>query len=397
MKFLKYIMLLFFITSPIVVAAPSDIVTTTPPLLAASGGIPSIVPASPDFPVKGFILIDAYSGQVLAEKNADVHLPPASLTKIMTLYLTAQALKEGKIHFDDQVRISENAWRKDGSRMFIKVGSTVPVKELIDGIVVASGNDATVALAEYLAGSEDTFANLMNQTAAVLGMKNTHYVDSNGLPEPNHYSTPRDIATLAKEWILSFPEYYPWFKQQWIEYNGIKQPNRNRLLWHDSSVDGMKTGHTDDAGYCLVASAVRNNMRLIAVIMGAASEKARLDDAESLLNYGFRFFETHKLYNAETALVKPRVWFSKTKTIGLGVARDFYVTVPVGQYKNLKVNLNLHKDLKAPIVKGQECGKLNVILNNKILTSAPLVALQDNKRAGVFARSWDHIARLFAR
>ena len=396
MKFLKYILLLLFVTSS-VIASSSDIVKTTTPPLLTSSGIPNIVPTPPDFPVKGFILIDANSGNVLAEKNADTHLPPASLTKIMTLYLTAQALKDGKIHFDDQVRISENAWHKGGSRMFIKVGSTVPVKELIDGIVIASGNDATVAMAEYLAGTEDTFANLMNQTAASLGMRDTHYVDSNGLPEPNHYSTSRDIATLAKEWILTFPEYYPWFKQQWIEYNGIKQPNRNRLLWHDSSVDGMKTGHTDDAGYCLVASALRNNMRLIAVIMGATSEKLRLDDAEGLLNYGFRFFESHKLYNAGVTLVKPRMWYGKENAIALGVKRDFYVTVPVGQYKNLKAKLDINQDLQAPIVKEQECGKLNITLDGKIISSAPLVALQDNPRAGVFSRSWDRLVRLFNR
>lgn len=397
MRIIKTLFLLLYLTNSVWVLA-SDVVITAPlTMTTGAANVPSIIPAPPDFPIKGFILIDAASGYMIAEKNADAHLPPASLTKIMTLYLTAQALKAGRIHFDDQVRISENAWRKDGSRMFIKVGSTVPLKELIDGIVIASGNDATVAVAEYLAGTEDTFVNLMNQTAVTLGMKDTHYMDSNGLPELNHYSSPRDIAILAKMWIDNFPEYYPWFKQQWISYNGIKQPNRNRLLWHDSSVDGMKTGHTDDAGYCLVASAVRNNMRLIAVIMGAASEKARLDDAEALLNYGFRFYESHKLYNAATTLVRPRIWFGKENTIALGVKRDFYVTVPVGQYKNLKANLALNPDLQAPIVKGQECGKLNITLDGKVLSSAPLVALQDNLRAGIFSTTWDRMLRLFDR
>jgi len=394
---MKYIFSFIFLLVTTIAFAVSDIAVTQPPGALGIANVPSIVPLPPSYPIAGYILIDAYSGNVLVEKNADAHLPPASLTKIMTLYLIADALKSGKIHFIDQVTISENAWRKGGSRMFIKVGSMVPIQALVAGIVTASGNDATVAMAEYLAGSEEVFVNLMNQTAATLGMKDTHYVDSNGLPEPTHYSSARDIANLARAWIFNFPEYYPWFKEKWFEYNGIKQPNRNRLLWHDASVDGMKTGHTDEAGYCLVASAVRNNMRLIAVVMGAASDKARTIDAEGLLNYGFRFFETHKLYDAHRTLITPRVWFGQNKYLALGLKDDFYVTTPIGQYKNLKVTAQVDHDLRAPIKEGAKCGELNVILNGKLLAAEPLIALHDDLRSGFFGVTWDRVLRIFGK
>lgn len=355
------------------------------------------MPQAPDFAVKAYILIDANSGYVIAEKNADVRLPPASLTKLMTLYLAANALKAGQIHFQDQATISENAWRKGGSRMFIRVGSQVAVKDLIDGIVTASGNDATVALAEYLAGTEENFVVQMNQVAAKMGMTTTHFVDSNGLPEPTHYSSARDLSVLARSWISDFPEYYPWFKEKWFVFNGIKQPNRNRLLWRDPTVDGMKTGHTDEALYCLIASAVRNNMRLIAVIMGAPSDEARTNYAEALLNYGYRYYESHKLFAAHMPLpIAPaKVWFAKEGKMQLGLNNDLYATVPIGEYQNLKANAVVNENLRAPIMKGQVCGTINVMLKDKVVVSASLVALQDNPRANFLFVFFDYIAYLF--
>jgi len=356
----------------------------------------TIAPSPPDMDVKGYILIDSNSGYVLASKNPDMHLPPASITKLMSLYLVADSLRTDKLHMNDLVTISANAWRMSGSKMFIKVGSQVPVQELINGIVIASGNDATVAMAEHLAGSEETFVSLMNQTAALLGMKDTHYSDSNGLPAEGHYSSARDIATLAHYWITNFPEYYTWFKQQWIVYNGIKQPNRNRLLWRDPSVDGMKTGHTDEAGYCLVSSAVRNGMRIISVVLGAPSENARNTYSEALLNYGFRFYESHLLYHAGTLLTKARVWMGKGSNLDLGIARDLYVTVPTGQYDKLRANVSINKFLEAPIRKGQVCGSVNILLNDSVIMTQQLVALKDVDKAGVFGRMFDRMALMFS-
>jgi D-alanyl-D-alanine carboxypeptidase (penicillin-binding protein 5/6) len=358
------------------------------------------IPAPPDFDAKAYILIDANSGHVLAEKNADQRLAPASLTKLMTLYLIAQALNTGQAHLSDMVNVSQEAWRAGfgGSRMFIKHGTSVSLQDLISGIATASGNDATVAIAEYLAGYEQGFVNLMNQTAKKIGMANTNFTDSNGLPNNSHYSTARDLSILSKAWIANFPEYYPWFKERWMSYNGIKQPNRNRLLWRDSSVDGLKTGHTNEAGYCLAASAVRNGgMRLISVILGAKSDEARSKYSEALLNYGFRFFETRKLFAANIKLVAPRVWLGKEKTASLGLKNDFYITLPVGQYSGLKAKAAVGSNLKAPIVNGLVYGALNVTLDGKTISSQPLVALQNNQRANFIFAIYDYVLMLFQR
>lgn len=356
---------------------------------------PSIVPLPPNVDAKAYIVVDANSGYVIAQKNADEKLPPASLTKVMTLYIVADYLKADRIHLTDNVRVSENAWRVGGSRMFIRVGTFVPLDLLIQGIAVASGNDATVAMAEYIAGTEDTFANLMNQTAAKLGMSSTHYTDSNGLPSPDHYTSAADLSKLARAWINDFPQYYSWFSQKWIVYNNIKQPNRNRLLWQDPSVDGFKTGHTDDAGYCLIASSQRNGMRLISILLGSSSDKGRTAASQALLNYGFRFFETHKVYDANAPLSTARVWFGKSKTTSFGVMKAFYVTVPNGQYKNVKINITQDNNLRAPIVKGQGYGKISVMLNDKEVANQPLVALEANKECGFFGRFIDHIHLFF--
>ncbi|MEI8054968.1 MAG: D-alanyl-D-alanine carboxypeptidase family protein [bacterium] len=363
-------------------------------LLCFGQGAFALIPAPPNFDAKAYILIDANSGYTVAEKNADQHLAPASLTKVMTLYLIAQALKTGQTHLTDMVNVSEEAWRAGfgGSRMFIKAGTAVSVQDLISGIATASGNDATVAIAEHLAGSEQSFVSLMNQTALKLSMDNTNFTDSNGLPSNSHYSTARDLSALSKAWIANFPEYYPWFKERWMTYNGIKQPNRNRLLWRDSSVDGLKTGHTNDAGYCLVVSAVRSGgMRLISVILGAKSDEARTKYSEALLNYGFRFFETRKLFTANTKLVASRVWLGKEKTAGFGLKNDFYITLPASQHSNLKAKADMGNNLKAPIIKGLTYGTLNIMLDGKTIASQPLVALQNNQRANFIFAIYDYI------
>lgn len=345
---------------------------------------------------KGYLLIDADSGHVIAQQNADTRMAPASLTKLMTMYVTSAALKEGRIHLTDNVPVSETAWHTGGSRMFIKVGTQVPVQDLINGIVVASGNDACVAMSEFIAGSESSFVDLMNKVAAQLGMKNTHYADATGLPDPTNYTTPYDLSILTRAIIYHYPDDYKWYSQKWMTYNNIKQPNRNLLLFRDATVDGLKTGHTDDAGYCLVASSKRNDMRLIAIIMGSESTKQRATDAEALLTYGFRFFETHKLYEANTPLSTQRVWFGKEKQTAFGVAQNMYVTIPAGHYEKLKANLALPPKVTAPLVKGKDYGRVEVSLNNQVVATQPLVALSDNPLGSVFSRLWDHVVSWFS-
>lgn len=349
----------------------------------------------PDVSAKAYILMDYNSGQIISNKNGDDKLPPASLTKMMTMYIVSSAIKSGQLSLDTKVRITEKAWRTGGSRMFVKVNTNVPAKELLQGIIVASGNDACVALAQHIAGSEEGFAELMNQTAKKLGMNNTHFVTSTGLPDENHYSTAKDIAILAHALIRDYPEYYQWYKQKWFTFNDIKQPNRNRLLWRDESVDGIKTGHTDEAGFCLASSAVRNNVRLIAVVIGSKDDNSRATDSESLLNFGFRFYESHKLFSAKTALIKPRVWQGSEKTAELGLASDFYISIPYGQYANLKASITTDKNLKAPIVSGEKYGTVEIKFNDKVIAQRPVVALEANPKGGVWARSRDSVILFF--
>ena len=356
---------------------------------------PTLVPPPPKIDATGYVLMDANTGAIIAESNMDEHMQPASLTKLMTLYLAFQALKSNQIHLDDPVLVSQKAWEMGGSKMFIKVGNHVSVADLIQGIVVASGNDACVAIAEYIAGNEDTFAALMDQTANRLGMNNTHYIDSTGLPSPEHYSTPHDMALLTRAIINDFPEYYHFFSQKWMTFNNIKQPNRNRLLWRDDSVDGLKTGHTKDAGYCLITSAHRSDMRLITVVMGTPSDSDRASDAEALLNYGFRFYKTYKLFDANTPITKPRVWLGEHKHIKCGLKNPLYVTIPIGEYKNLKASMAISQHLKAPITKDQEYGAIEITLSGKPIASAPLLALESDKKGGMWSRMTDHISLLF--
>jgi D-alanyl-D-alanine carboxypeptidase (penicillin-binding protein 5/6) len=368
------------------IPVPDATITTATP-----HATPIMTPGSPHLDAQGYIIMDANSGKILAEKNADIRVPPASLTKLMTMYVVSNALKTGSIHLDDKVRISTKAWRTGGSRMFLKVNDEVNVRDLLQGIVVASGNDASVAMAEYIGGTEDAFASMMNSQAAALGMKNTHFVDSNGLPNPDHYSSPRDLALLAQAIIKNFPEDYRLYSEKWIAYNNIRQPNRNRLLWRYQYADGLKTGHTDSAGYCLVASAVKDGTRLISVIMGAPSDTARTEDSIRLLTYGFRFYETHKLYSASAPLIQGRVWKGQTNQVALVLGQDFYVTMPAGQYKRIQANLVLNNPIKAPVIKGQTYGTLNIMLNNEIIASQPLIALANDPKGGIWRSMADSV------
>jgi D-alanyl-D-alanine carboxypeptidase (penicillin-binding protein 5/6) len=353
---------------------------------------PLIVPAPPNINSTGYVLMDANSGKILAQKNMNKELQPASTTKLMTLYIAEQTLAQGQIQLTDKVRVSKTAWSRGGSRMFLKLGDLVSVQKLIEGIIVASGNDACTALAEYIAGNEKSFANLMNQTAARLGMKNTHYDDSTGLPRPDHYSTPYDLALLARHVINDYPQYYYFYKQKWIKYNGIRQPNRNRLLWREPGVDGLKTGHTKAAGYCLITSGVQHGMRLISVVMGTPSDAARANDSQALLNWGFRFYKTYKLYGANQSITTPRVYLGTNKQVAMGLQQDLYVTIPAGEYNLLKANMEITPKLKAPITKGQPYGTINVTLAGKAVASASLVALQDDPVGGAWTRMTDHVS-----
>lgn len=360
---------------------------TKAPLSAAN--MISIIPSAPTLSARGYVLMDADTGKILAQNNMNERMAPASLTKLMTLFLTFQALENGQIKLDDKIRIDPQAWRMGGSRMFIKAGTDVTVEQLIQGVIVASGNDACVALAQYITGTEQTFVQLMNETALRLGMKDTHYMDATGLPDPKQYSSPHDMAVLTRALINSFPGYYHYFSQKWISFNNIKQPNRNRLLWRDPTVDGLKTGFTDAAGYCLVASAKRDGMRLIAVVMGEPSESARANNALGLLNYGFRFYKTYKLFDANQPITKRRVIQGQEKYAMLGITQPLFITIPPAQYKSLKATVNLQGQLSAPIKMGQTYGEVKIMMNDQVVASAPLVSLQNVSKGGFFSRLID--------
>ena len=354
----------------------------------------TMVPAAPQLAAKAWILMDANSGAVLTESNSDQRLPPASLTKLMTAYIATLEINRGRIKESDMVTVSEHAWRTGGSRMFIKVGTQVSVGDLLHGIIIQSGNDASVALAEHIAGSEDAFADMMNTTAQKLGMQNTHFMDATGLPDPNHYSSAHDMAILARAIINADAQHYAIYSQKQFFWNNIKQPNRNLLLWRDKTVDGLKTGHTDEAGYCLVASAVRDGMRLVAVVFGTNSEQARAAETQKLLTYGFRFFETQSFYKKGTELAKAPVWKGDTREVQAGLANDLTMTLPRGQAKKLHAEMVLNPQLIAPIAQGQVIGKVEVKLDDKVVHTADLVALQPVEEGGLFRRLWDSI-RLF--
>jgi D-alanyl-D-alanine carboxypeptidase (penicillin-binding protein 5/6) len=364
-------------------------------LFVSSANAEVPIPAPPKVAAKNFILVDANSSRVLAEKEADVKVEPASITKLMTSYVIYHELEAGRLSMDDMVTISEKAWRMGGSRMYVEVDKQVSVHDLMKGLIIQSGNDATVALAEHVAGTERAFVDLMNQYAAKLGMINTHFLNSTGWPEEGHLTTARDISKLAVAVIREFPEHYAWYKEKVFTYNNIKQYNRNKLLWSDDSVDGVKTGHTESAGYCLVASAVRSDMRLVSVVLGTESEKARASVSQSLLNYGFRFFETHKLYTAGEVLNRSRVWKGDSEKVSLGLLDDLYITIPRGSYGQLEAVMDVDANIEAPLDKGSQHGAVRVNLAEKEMLQTPLVALESVGEGSMFQRAKDHILQLF--
>ncbi|AQU82690.1 MULTISPECIES: D-alanyl-D-alanine carboxypeptidase family protein [unclassified Halomonas] len=356
----------------------------------------TIIPSAPQLAASSWILMDAHSGRILAEHNADERLPPASLTKLMTAYLVERELDRGTINLTDMVNISERAWRTGGSKMFIEVGDRVAIDDLLHGIIIVSGNDASVAMAEHLAGGEAPFADLMNQHASRLGMHNTNFQNATGLPGDNHYSSAHDMALLSQYIINDYPEHYAIYSQRTFSYGGIDQANRNRLLWRDPTVDGLKTGWTTEAGYGLVASAKRDDMRLISVVMGTSSEEARAQETQKLLSYGFRFFETMKLYERGAVLATPRVWGGETNELRVGVDSEVFMTLPRNRNEELRARLNLDADLQAPIAVGDSVGKLEVYLGEEMVGERQLVALESVEEGGLFKRFFDQVRRFFS-
>ena len=353
------------------------------------------VPPPPTLAAKSYLLMDFNSGRILASKDVDQRIEPASITKIMTAYVVYKEIENGHLQLHDPVTISKKAWQMGGSKMFIDVGKQVTVDDLLKGLVIQSGNDAAVALAEHVGGSEDVFASLMNQYASKLGMKNTHYVNSTGWPDVKHYSTAHDIAIIARATIAEFPEHYKLYAVHEFTWNNITQPNRNLLLYRDSTVDGIKTGHTETAGYCLVSSSLRDNMRLISVVLGTKSDVARADISQALLGYGYRFYESDQLYAATDELKQVRVWKGEIENVGLGLSADLHVTVPRGQSQKLKTVMEILPDVEAPVKKGQQLGTLRIMLDGKELLTRPLVALRAVAEGSLWQRARDYLIRFF--
>ena len=365
-------------------------------LTAAVQAAAPIIPPPPQVAASSYLLMDADTGRILVEENANEPLPPASLTKIMTSYLAAVELEAGRVRHADQVPISVKAWRAPGSRMFVREGTEVSFEDLLRGMIIQSGNDASIALAEHIAGSEDAFASMMNQQAAELGMVNSNFLNATGLPAEGHLTSAWDLAQLAVALINRFPEHYGYYSERSFTFNDIEQPNRNRLLWRDKTVDGMKTGHTEAAGYCLVASSLRDGMRLISVVMGTASENARMQESQKLLSYGFRYFETQMLYDAGVPLKTARIYYGATEELELGLTEPVNVTIPRGSYDDLSAELVIPNTLEAPVPEGAELGELVLTLGDEEVHRAPLVALGAIEEAGVFSRLADWVSLFFA-
>ena len=358
--------------------------------LAFCGLAQAAAPQAPSIVGRSWMVVDLSSNQVLAAEKPDERVEPASLTKIMTAYLVFQALRDRKLSAGQQVTVSERAWRAPGSRMFIRVGTQVSVDELLRGMVVQSGNDATIALAEAVAGQEDVFVQMMNREAARLGMKNTSFRNSSGLPDPQHYSTASDLYLLAAAMIRDFPEHYAqYYPQKEFRYNNISQPNRNRLLWLDPTVDGVKTGHTEAAGYCLVASSKSGERRMLSVLLGSTSEATRAQESQKLLNWGFQFFDSVKLHGANVPVRELEVWKGATKAVKAGFRSDLVITIPKGEMDKLKSELLSQQPLVAPVAAGQRVGTLRVTHDGKPLGEFPVIALEPVAGAGFFGRAWD--------
>ena len=366
----------------------------------ALNAAPIIIPAAPQLAAKSYLLVDADTGKVLVEHNSEQQLPPASLTKMMTSYIVSEEIAAGRLQEDDLVTISEDAWRRGGSAsgsstMFLEPKTKVKVIDLMRGVIIQSGNDASIALAQHIAGSEELFADIMNQQAALLGMTHTHFVNATGWPAEGHVTTAQDLAILARAVIYDHPQHYQLYSEKYFSYNGFNQGNRNRLLFSDPSVDGIKTGHTEEAKYCLVSSALRDDMRLIAVVIGTSSEDARERESQKLLAYGFRYYQTYKLYTPEDSISSVRVWGGLENELGLGVADDVHLTIPRGAQDNIQAHMNIDEVIKAPIKAGQELGNIVVELDGEQLLDIPLVAKQAVEQAGFFARLWDNIKLFF--
>jgi D-alanyl-D-alanine carboxypeptidase (penicillin-binding protein 5/6) len=347
------------------------------------------VPAAPQLGANSYLLMDFNSGRIIVEKDPGMRVEPASITKLMTAYVVFHELQEGNISLDEMVTISEKAWRTGGSRMFIDPTMQVSVEDLMRGMVIQSGNDASVALAEHVAGSEEAFASLMNHFAEQLDMSGTHYMNATGLPDPEHYTTARDVATLSLATIRDFPEYYPWYSEKEFTFNNIRQHNRNTLLWRDPAIDGLKTGHTEAAGYCLASSAKQDGMRLVSAVMGSSSESSRASESQTLLNYGFRFFETVQLYKAGQELANARVWKGLTEQVELGLDEDLFVTIPRGRYDDLEAQVELEPQLTAPLETGVVVGTISVRLGDELVASRELYTLSPVEEAGFFGSMWD--------
>ncbi|MEX0963695.1 MAG: D-alanyl-D-alanine carboxypeptidase family protein [Pseudohongiellaceae bacterium] len=359
---------------------------------------PAIIPRAPEIAGTSYILMDAKTGHVLIEQNADEALPPASLTKIMTAYVATEEILSGNLALTDEVHISEKAWRMEGSKMFVGVDTMVAVEDLLRGIIIQSGNDASVAIAEHIAGSEDAFADMMNQYAEVLGLSQSFFMNSSGLDTELYYNTmsARDLALLAQATIDRHSQFYPMYAEREFTYNDIRQPNRNTLLFRDRNIDGMKTGWTDAAGYCLVASAERDGMRLISVVMGTASEEARAIETQKLLTYGFRYFETHKLYDSNQVLTNVPIYSGAQNSVDLGIEDEVYITIPRGQAEAMTATVDVDEIIRAPLSDRQIMGEVRVVLDNNILYQGNVVSMQEVEQGGILKRFVDWITLLFS-
>ena len=351
----------------------------------------SLVPKAPKLNLSSYILIEASTNTVIAEFNSDNQIAPASMTKVMSGYVMADQIANGSISLDDKVLISEKAWKTGGSKMFIEAGKRVSVKDLLSGIIIQSGNDATIAMAEYVAGSEEGFVDFMNAYASELGLTNSLFQNSTGFSDPNHFTSAKDLAKLTQALINNFPDHYATYKEKEFTFSGIRQLNRNKLLWRDDSVDGVKTGHTDSAGFCLISSAQRNDMRLIAVVAGSESENERLTASQRLLEYGFRFYATQKLVSQEIKVTTAKVWGGKTNEVALGSSKDIYLTLPRAEFKNIKANYQFNNNLQAPIEIGQMIGSIEFTSNDRVVLSAPLVAIETVEAKGFFGMLWSRL------
>ena len=354
----------------------------------------SFIPDPPSVNATNYILIDSTSGRILAEKDADERIEPASITKIMTGYVAADQAEKGFVSLSDEVLISENCWRKQGSKMFIREGTRVSMSDLMKGMVIQSGNDASCAIAEHVAASEEGFVQLMNLYAREMGLDNTQFRNESGWPDPDHYSSARDLAILSTNLINKFPEHYALYKEKYFTFNEIKQRNRNSLLWQDDSIDGIKTGHTESAGYCLVSSGVRNDTRLIAVTIRSSSEKARLTDSRRLLDYGFRYFRTKKILTSDISLLEEQVWGGEKEQVNLSSAEDLYLTLSPRDFQRVEPKITLNDYLLAPINKGQVVGKIDLILDGESLATIDAIAMEEVNSLGFFGRAWSNIKLL---